>query len=53
MIGDNVFIESYLNSLVSQIQNYDNMRIFQATSLHIDQLVELFDAYRVWYRKPS
>ena len=29
------------------------MRIFQATSLHIDQVVELFDAYRVWYRKPS
>ncbi len=29
------------------------MRIFQATSQHIDQVVELFDAYRVWYRKPS
>ena len=29
------------------------MRIFQATSLHIDQIVELFDAYRVWYRMPT
>ena len=29
------------------------MRIFQATSQHIDQVVDLFDAYRVWYRKPS
>lgn len=29
------------------------MRVFQATTLHIDQVVELFDAYRVWYRKSS
>lgn len=29
------------------------MRIFQATLSHLDQVVELFDAYRVWYRTPS
>lgn len=29
------------------------MKIFQATTSHIDQVVDLFDAYRVWYRKPS
>jgi len=29
------------------------MKIFQATTSHLDQVVELFDAYRVWYRKPS
>lgn len=29
------------------------MKIFQATSQQIDQVVELFDAYRVWYRKES
>lgn len=29
------------------------MKIFQATSLHIEQVVDLFDAYRVWYRMPS
>ena len=29
------------------------MKVFQANSSHIDQVVELFDAYRVWYRKPS
>ena len=29
------------------------MKIIQANETHIDQVVELFDAYRVWYRKPS
>jgi len=29
------------------------MKVFQATSNNIDQVVDLFDAYRVWYRKPS
>ncbi len=29
------------------------MKIYQATSAHIDQVVDLFDAYRVWYRMPS
>jgi len=29
------------------------MKVFQANSSHIDQVVDLFDAYRVWYRKPS
>ena len=29
------------------------MKVFQANSSHIDQVVNLFDAYRVWYRKPS
>ena len=29
------------------------MKIIQANETHIDQLVELFDAYRVWYRKTS
>ena len=29
------------------------MKIIQAKPIHIDQLVDLFDAYRVWYRKES
>jgi len=29
------------------------MKIIQATEKNIDQVVDLFDAYRVWYRKPS
>lgn len=29
------------------------MKIVQANISHIDQLVELFDAYRVWYQKAS
>jgi len=29
------------------------MKIIQANETHLDQVVELFDAYRVWYRKPS
>ena len=29
------------------------MKFFQATPAHLDQVVELFDAYRVWYRKSS
>lgn len=29
------------------------MKIIQANTEHIDQVVDLFDAYRVWYRKPS
>ena len=29
------------------------MKIFQANESHIDGVVELFDAYRVWYGKPS
>jgi len=29
------------------------MKLIQATPDHINGLVELFDAYRVWYRKPS
>jgi hypothetical protein len=27
--------------------------IIQADNSHLDALVELFDAYRVWYEKPS
>ncbi len=29
------------------------MKIIQADTSHIDQVVDLFDAYRVWYRKES
>ena len=29
------------------------MKIIQANTHNIDQLVDLFDAYRVWYRKES
>ena len=29
------------------------MKIIQANETHIDQVVNLFDAYRVWYGKPS
>ena len=29
------------------------MKIIQANETHIDQVVALFDAYRVWYGKPS
>ena len=29
------------------------MKIIQVDTSHIDQVVELFDAYRVWYRKES
>jgi len=29
------------------------MKIIQANETHIDQVVDLFDAYRVWYRKSS
>ncbi len=29
------------------------MKVIHADSSHIDQVVELFDAYRVWYRMPS
>ena len=29
------------------------MKIIQVNTSHIDQVVELFDAYRVWYRKES
>lgn len=29
------------------------MKIIQVNISHIDQVVELFDAYRVWYRKKS
>lgn len=29
------------------------MKIIQATEKELDQLVDLFDAYRVWYRKSS
>ncbi len=29
------------------------IKINQATIHHLDQLVQLFDAYRVWYRMPS
>ena len=29
------------------------MKIIQAKITHVDQVVELFDAYRVWYRKDS
>ncbi len=29
------------------------MKIIQADISHIDQVVDLFDAYRVWYRKDS
>lgn len=31
----------------------DLMKIVQAQASHIDQVVELFDAYRVWYGKSS
>ena len=29
------------------------MKIIQAEMAHLDQIVDLFDAYRVWYRKES
>lgn len=29
------------------------MQIIQATSAHLDEITRLFDAYRVFYRKPS
>jgi GNAT superfamily N-acetyltransferase len=29
------------------------MKIIEANEAHIDQVVALFDAYRVWYGKPS
>jgi GNAT superfamily N-acetyltransferase len=29
------------------------MKIIEANEAHIDQVVKLFDAYRVWYGKPS
>lgn len=34
-------------------QKYDTMEIKQVDSQLLDQLVPLFDAYRVWYGKPS
>ena len=29
------------------------MKIIQATLEHLDDLVPLFEAYRVWYKKPA